>query len=184
MKRNISVFILLILLASSFKYRSMTRESALPVITAGAGFDSRPSPKAVTVSSWDAAVADLHKANVEMAKGNPAMFKSLWSRQDDVTIFEGAENVDSKGWKAVEASLSNTVATPPKDVTYTYEKVASQESATQGFLIQKEHYRFADGRKADLHVTVLFRKENNVWKIAHRQADSMTTDGKSDKTSK
>ncbi|PSL26781.1 nuclear transport factor 2 family protein [Dyadobacter jiangsuensis] len=183
MKRNISVFILLILLASSFKYRSMTRENTLPVITAG--YDSKQqSPKAIAVSSLDAAVADLHKANLEMAKGNPAFLKSLWSHQDDVTLFGGAENLDSKGWKAVEASLNNTGSVPAKDVTYTYEEVASQEGSTQGYLIQKEHYRFADGRKADLHVTVLFRKENNVWKIAHRQADSFPTDVKSDKTSK
>lgn len=182
MKRNISVFILLILLASSFKYRSMTRENSQPVITAGYG--SKQSPKSVVASSLDAAFADLHKANLEMAKGNPAFFKSLWSHQDDVTIFGGAENADCKGWKAVEASLNNAGSIPAKDVAYTFEKVASQEGATQGYLIQKEHYRFADGRKADLHVTVLFRKENNVWKIAHRHADSIPTEVKSDKTSK
>jgi hypothetical protein len=182
MKRNISVFILLILLASSFKYRSMTRENAQPVITAG--YDSKQSPKAVAVSSLDAAVADLHKANLEMAKGNPAFFKSLWSHRDDVTIFGGAENADSKGWKAVEASLNHAGAIPAGDVSYTYEKVASQEGTTQGYLIQKEHYRFADGRKADLHVTILFRKENNAWKIAHRHTDAIASDVKSDKTSK
>ncbi|SDE21374.1 SnoaL-like domain-containing protein [Dyadobacter soli] len=184
MKRNISVFILLILLASSFKYRSMTRENTLPVITAGNGSDSKQSPKAVAVSSLDAAVADLHKANLEMAKGNPAFFKSLWSQKDDVTAFGGSANMDSKGWKAVEASLNNTGIAPAKDVAYTYEKIASQEGATQGYLIQKEHYRFADGRKADLHVTVLFRKENNVWKIAHRNVDPIATDTKSDNSSK
>ena len=182
MKRNISVFILLILLASSFKYRSMTRENNLPVITAGYG--SKQSPKTVALSSLDAAVADLQKANLEMAKGNPALFKSLWSHQDDVTIFGGAENMDSQGWKAVEASLNHAGTVPARDVTYTYEKVAGQEGSTQGYLIQKEHYRFADGRKADLHVTVLFRKENNVWKIAHRHADPIATDAKSDKTAK
>jgi hypothetical protein len=181
MKRNISVFILLILLASSFKYRTMTRENNQPVITAG--FGSTQSPKSVVTSSLDAAVADLHKANLEMAKGNPAFLKSLWSHQDDVTFFGGVENADSKGWKAVEASLNSAGTIPAKDAAYTFEKVASQESAAQGYLIQKEHYRFADGRKADLHVTVLFRKENNVWKIAHRHADSVPTEVKSDKTS-
>ncbi|WP_426291735.1 nuclear transport factor 2 family protein [Dyadobacter endophyticus] len=182
MKRNISVFILLILLASSFKYRTMTRENTQPVITAGYG--SKHSPKAVATFSLDAAVADLQKANLEMAKGNPAFFKTLWSHQDDVTIFGGVENADSKGWNAVEACLNNAGSIPAKDVAYTFEKVASQESATQGYLIQKEHYRFADGRKVDLHVTVLFRKENNVWKIAHRQADPIASNAKSDKTSK
>ncbi|OJV20338.1 MAG: hypothetical protein BGO21_13335 [Dyadobacter sp. 50-39] len=184
MKRNISVFILLILLASSFKYRSMTRQNAQPVITAGYDSKSTQAPKGLAVSSLDAAVADLQKANLEMAKGNPALFKSLWSRQDDVTIFDGAENMDSQGWKAVEASLNHAVSAPSKGVTYTYEKVASQEGAAQGYLIQKEHYRFADGRVADLHVTLLFRKENNVWKIAHRHADPIAADAKSDKTSK
>lgn len=182
MKRNTSVFILLILLASSFKYRTMTRENAEPVITAGYG--NQHTPKGVVAPSLDAAVADLHKANLEMAKGNPAFFKSLWSHHDDVTIFGGVKNADSKGWKAVEASLDDIGSIPAKDVTYTFEKVASQEGTAQSYLIQKEHYRFADGRKADLHVTVLFRKENNVWKIVHRHADAISTDVKSDKTSK
>ncbi|WP_353717830.1 nuclear transport factor 2 family protein [Dyadobacter sp. 676] len=182
MKRNISVFILLILLASSFKYRTKTRETTQPVITAG--YDSPAHRKGAVKSSLDAAVADLQKANLEMAKGNPEFFKTLWSRQDDVTIFGGAENTDSKGWKAVEASLNNVSKVPAQDVVYTYEKIASQEGVAQGYLIQKEHYRFADGRNADLHVTVLFRKENNVWKIIHRHADPITTVVKSDKTVK
>lgn len=182
MKRNISVFILLILLASSFKYRTKTRETAQPPVTAG--FSTKSPAKGITKTSMDAAIADLQKANLEMAKGNPALFKSLWSHQDDVTIFGGAANADSKGWKAVEASLNNEGLATGKDVTYTYEKVASEEGAAQGYLIQKEHYRFADGRKADLHVTVLYRKENNVWKIAHRHANPIATEAKSDKTSK
>ncbi|GGN00607.1 hypothetical protein GCM10010967_38530 [Dyadobacter beijingensis] len=182
MKRNISVFILLILLASSFKYRTKTRETSQPVITAG--YDSPVSRKHALKPTLDAAIADLQKANQEMAKGNPAFLKTLWSHEDDVTIFGGVENTDSKGWKAVEASLNTAGQTSVQDVVYTYEKVASQEGPMQGYLIQKEHYRFADGRKADLHVTVLFRKENNVWKIAHRQADPITLVAKSDKTVK
>lgn len=181
MKRNISVFILLILLASSFKYRTMTRAVTQPVVTAGyTGQVARQASQ----PSLDAVVADLQKANHEMAKGNPELLKSLWSRQDDVTSFGGVENADSKGWNAVEASLSHAGRIPAQDVDYTYEKIASQAGATQGYLIQKEHYRFADGRQADLHVTVLFRKENNVWKIAHRHADPITSGTKSDKSAK
>lgn len=181
MKRNISVFILLILLASSFKYRTKTRETAQPVITAG--YDSQHSTNDKSVSSLDAAIADLQKANREMAKGNTALFKSLWSHQDDVTAFGEKDNSDSKGWKAVEASL-NASTVVAKDVVYTFENLAKQESSDQGYLIQKEHYRFSDGRKADLHVTVLFRKENNVWKITHRHAEPIAAQEKSDKTSK
>ncbi|MCF0070340.1 nuclear transport factor 2 family protein [Dyadobacter sp. CY261] len=182
MKRNISVFILLILLASSFKYRTKTRAITQPVITAG--YDSPAYPKGAVKSSMDAAVADLQKANHELAKGNPALFKSLWSHRDDVTIFGGVGNADSKGWSAVEASLNNAGHVPAQEVVYTFEKIASQEELTQGYLIQKEHYRFADGRRADLHVTILFRKENNVWKIAHRHADPIASVAKSDKTAK
>lgn len=181
MKRNISVFILLILLASSFKYRTKTRETAQPVITAG--YDNPLPYNGNAVSSLDAAIADLQKANREMAKGNAALFKSLWSHQDDVTAFGGKDNSDSKGWKAVEASL-NAGAVPAKDVVYTFENLARQEGTDQGYLIQKEHYRFSDGRKADLHVTVLFRKENNIWKITHRHADPIDEVEKSDKTAK
>lgn len=182
MKRNISVFILLILLASSFKYRTKTRETNQPIITAG--YNNPAQHQGAAKSSLDAAIADVQKANGEMAKGNPAFYKSLWSHADDVTIFSGAENADSKGWNAVEASLNAASQIPSTDVVYTYEKIASQEGVNQGYLIQKEHYRFADGRKADLHVTLLFRKENNVWKIVHRHADPIAVNGKSDKTAK
>jgi ketosteroid isomerase-like protein len=181
MKRNISVFILLILLASSFKYRTKTRQTTQPLITAGYNHNN-PAP-VNPVSSFDAAVADLQKANREMAKGNPDLFKSLWSHQDDVTSF-GTGNTDSKGWKAVEATLSVIENPNPGAVAYTFEKISSEESATQGYLLQKEHYRFPDGRKADLYVTVLFRKENNTWKIVHRHADHISPAEQSDKTSK
>lgn len=182
MKRNISVFILLILLASSFKYRTKTRAaSSAPVITAGYGSQAQQHRKP---SSFDAAIADIQKANREMAKGDPALFKSLWSHEDDVTIFGGIPTSDSKGWKAVEASLNSAGQLHAKDVVYTYEQIARQEGITQGYLIQREHYNFSDGRTADLHVTVLLRKENNAWKIAHRHADPIPAERKSDKTSK
>lgn len=171
MKRNISVFILLILLASSFKYRTKTKHPTQPLITAGFNHSS-PAP-INPVSSFDAAIADLQKANREMAKGNPVLFRSLWSNQDDVTSF-GVAQIDSKEWKAVEAG----------NVAYTFEKIASEEGADQGYLLQKEHYRFPDGSKVDLNVTLLFRKENNTWKIVHRHADHITLAEQSDKTSK
>lgn len=181
MKRNISVFILLILLASSFKYRTKTRQTTQPLITAGFNH-SNPAP-INPVSSFDAAIADLQKANREMAKGNPALFKSLWSHQDDVTSF-GVGNMDLKGWKAVEANLAVASSASPGAVTYTFEKIASEEGADQGYLLQKEHYRFPDGRRVDLNVTLLFRKENNSWKIIHRHADHILPEDQSDKTSK
>jgi hypothetical protein len=49
MKRNISVFILLILLASSFKYRTKAREVNQNVITAG--YSSTASQKSFPVES-------------------------------------------------------------------------------------------------------------------------------------
>jgi ketosteroid isomerase-like protein len=182
MKRNISVFILLILLASSFKYRTKAREVNQNVITAG--YSSTASQKSFPVESFNSAIEKLQQANSELSKGNPDLAKSMWSHKEDVTIFDEKAVGEIKGWQAVEATLNATSKQLSKESTYTFEKIASHEAGDQGYLLQKEHYKLANGRVIDLHVTVLFRKEANSWKIIHRQSDLSALARESDKSSK
>ncbi|MCF0050050.1 nuclear transport factor 2 family protein [Dyadobacter sp. LJ53] len=170
MKRNISVFILLILLASSFKYRSKTREVNSPATPAKESFVSNVN---LPITTFDETVVIMQQGNREFAQGNTENYKSLWSRSEDVTNFCGLNSEESKGWKEVEASLDVFSKKITGKKSYTLEKIASHAGPDQGYVLQKEHYTLANGQNLDLHVTIVFRRENKQWKIVHRHSDEL-----------
>jgi ketosteroid isomerase-like protein len=182
MKRNISVFILLILLASSFKYRTKARESSQPFLPDR--LRNMVPTKAAEENTFESTIARMQQANLEMANGNPELFKSLWLQNDEVTIFGENSNSELKGWKTISASLDSMVKPVSGENSYTFEKIASDQGDSQAYLLQKEHYKLANGQTKNLQVTVVFRKENNEWKIVHRHADSISIEKKSDKPTK
>jgi hypothetical protein len=172
MNRNISVFILLILIASSFKYRTKAREQVLPLHPISLGTISKVSLQPET--SFEQTVAKLHQANQQFAQGQPSAYKSLWSRTDDVTNFCGLNGQESKGWESVEKSLDALNEKIAGNRLFSVEKIASNAGSEQGYVLQKEHYTLPDGHKLDLHVTMVFRYQNNAWKIVHRHSDELT----------
>jgi hypothetical protein len=182
MKKNISVFILLILLASSFKYRSKAKEFNQPVITAG--YDGNVETTEKNIQPLDTVVTLMQQANLEKANGNAEAIKSLWSHTDHVTIFDGRGNQEFKGWKAVRAELEKVNTATSKNYTYTFDKIASHQSNDQACVLQKEHYLSKTGKALNLHATIVFRKENNAWKIVHRQENILSSNPKSDESFK
>jgi hypothetical protein len=169
MKRNVYVFILLILLASSFKYRTKARETMNDVLPAE---HSDPAQRKADEASFDAFVVNMHRANEAFSKGNPALIKSLWSRKSDVTLF--TEN-GVKGWDAVNTVLDLSSKEVPAGSVYSYEKISSQVGTETAYLLQTEHYLLPNGKAIDLQVTLILCKEAGSWKIAHRQASTIKT---------
>ena len=170
MKRNISVFILLILLASSFKYRSKTREAvSLP----DTGTEKLVSNVHLKAPAFDETVLKMQQGSREFAQGNASTYKSLWSHEEEVTNFCGRNSQEYKGWQDVEKSIDAFGKKIADKKAYRIEKIASHANPEQGYLLQKEHYVLANGQNLDLHVTLVFRRENNQWKIVHRQSDEL-----------
>ena len=170
MNRKVTVFILLILVASSFKYRTKAVEAKLaprPVTQSAAVLKQKAS------TTFETTIDKMQEANREFSKGNPEVLKSLWSRRDDVTIFGGFGGVEEKGWKSVEPRLDWASKKMPAGSTYTFENISSYVGADTGYLLQAEHYQPAKGKAIDLRVTILFRKEADGWKIVHRHADNL-----------
>ena len=173
MNRNIAVFILLILIASSFKYRTKTREQVLPLNPINLRTVSNAGSHSKT--SFNEAVAKLQQGNQEFAEGQPSTYKSLWSHSDEVTNFCGLNGQESKGWEAVEKSLDAFNKRIAGKNVFNVEKISSNAGAEQGYVLQKEHYILPDGKSLDLHVTIVFRRESDGWKIVHRHSDELTT---------
>ena len=182
MKKNISVFILLILLASSFKYRSKAKEFNQPLITAG--YDSNAIATETKIQPLDEVVNQMQQANLDKVNGNSEAIKSLWSHTDNVTIFDGRDNQEFKGWKEVQTELEKIDTGSHKNYTYTFEKIASHQSDDQACVLQKEHYLLKNGKTVNLYATIVFRKENNAWKIVHRQENVLSPEHKSDESFK
>ncbi|TDE16583.1 nuclear transport factor 2 family protein [Dyadobacter psychrotolerans] len=171
MNRKISVFILLILLASSFKYRAKTVEAdASPVLSK---VTKVSASELSSPGDFDAVVNKMQEANRQFSQGNPQLFKLLWSHSEDVTIFDGSSNQQLTGWELVEPRLDLVSEQMQGDNnSYTFAKIASKAGPDMGYLVQTEHYKI-NSNVIDLRVTTLFRKENGVWKIIHRQADDL-----------
>lgn len=174
MNRKISVFILLILVATSFKYRSKSAESK--VIT-GALKDSLvriPQSSDSNVNKdFESFLSKLQAANEQFAKGDPSPFKALWSQEADITALGKLDQKQLKGWTAVEASLNDDGKILGTGTAYSFENIMTQVGVDLACVIQTEHYQPAHGKNVDLRVTILFRKEADGWKIVHRHAENM-----------
>ena len=175
MNRKVTVFIILILLASSFKYRTKSAEAKLTPSTDKGIVPKKPAPSTAVDGNKDfeEVVASLQKANQEFASGDPAPFKALWSRQSDVSVLDKSDAIKTVGWKAVEAKLNSESKTMRIGNEYSFENINTQLGSDLACVLQKEHYIRPNGRAIDLRVTVLFRKEADGWKIVHRHAENL-----------
>ena len=174
MKNNIAVFILIILVASSFKYRSKTIGSAKPAPSENIALEVLSLPESEPKAEFESLITKMQDANRELAQGSPGKMKELWSRTDDVTIFCGSSGVELKGWKAVEERLDWQCSQVPNSSDYSFERVSSQVGENYGSLQQTEHYKSLDGKTIDLGVTLLFKKEASGWRIVHRHAENLS----------
>jgi ketosteroid isomerase-like protein len=143
--------------------------SALPV----------PSRAAAPNDDFQAMLAKMDAAQLELQNGKPEAFKALWSHADDVTLSGGFGGVVEKGWEQISRRL-DWVGAQFSNGTNTRERVVANASGDLGYIVQMEHLRFrVPGQEKestrDYRVTMIFRREKDGWRIVHRQADSQTT---------
>ena len=130
-------------------------------------------------SSFDAMLAKVEAAQVQLLNGRAEAFKALWSHADDVTLSGGLGGVIAKGWAQVSERL-DWVATQYGEGTRTHQEVVRNVGQDLAYVVGRETIRFknpADGRAAvhELRVTQVFRRERGRWRIVHRHADSQAT---------
>ena len=128
-------------------------------------------------SEWTAFIRSLEVAEQEFIQGRPAGFQALWSRGDDITLCGGFGGVEH-GWQNVISRLA-WVSTKYADGSRTREEVTSVVGVDFAYLVQTEviHARIAgqaDFSIQELRATMIFRREQEGWRIVHRHADSQT----------
>jgi ketosteroid isomerase-like protein len=174
MKNNIAVFILIILVTSSFKYRSKTSGNLVPSQARQEGIELLPDIEEESRGAFEDVLTKMQQANVALANGNTEEIKKLWSRDDEVTIFCGAHGAQVKGWDAVETRLDWLCNQITPGSKYTFERISTQAGESFGSLQQTEHYISMDGTQVNLGVTILFKREADGWKIVHRHAENLS----------
>jgi ketosteroid isomerase-like protein len=146
---------------------------------AGSGRTGAQSPAttaAISTPSFDAVIAEVEAAQVQLVNGRPGAFKALWSHRDDVTLVGGLGGAVAKGWTEVSERL-DWVATQYVDGARTHQEVARYVGQDLAYVVLRETIRFKrpGDRKAmiqELRVTQIFRREGGRWCIVHRHADS------------
>jgi len=127
-------------------------------------------------AEFEAMLAKVDAAQLELQNGKADAFKALWSHADDITLSGGFGGTVEKGWDAISKRI-DWVASQFSGGTHTHERVVANANGDLGYVVQLEHLRFkapADGKEMsrDYRVTMIFRREADGWRLIHRQADA------------
>ena len=128
---------------------------------------------------FDSAVESYQRALDVFLKGDPDPVVEHFSRRDDVTLANplgpprlGRADVQP----AIEQASANF-----EDGFMRFEEISRYATDDLGYVIWIERGEVrlvgsADMAPSSLSVTMIFRREGDAWKVAHRHADPITSD--------
>lgn len=128
-------------------------------------------------ASVEAAIARLHRAMADVANGDVAAIKALYSHSADATSFYGWGGFEH-GWDGVAARW-DWAGRQFKGGRVSYQTIATVVSADMFLATEIETY--ADQRVAGVEgltgwsnrVTHVFRREDGEWRLVHRHANRL-----------
>ncbi len=129
-------------------------------------------------SGFDEAVEAFRIALDALLQGDANPVKKLWSRREDVTVanpFGPPHRGPSQVERAIEEAAGNYSGGSRR-----FEEVSRFSTPELGYVVQLEHTEaILPGRETaapfTLRVTMIFRREETGWKVAHRHADTVTS---------
>jgi len=132
----------------------------------------------VSEHDFDSAIAAYRDALQAFVSGDPKGVLSRFSEEDDVTLANplgpprrGPSDVRRAAEEAAANFQSGSVR---------FEEVSRYATPDLGYVVQFERVDArlvgSEGmRQMSLRVTMVFRREDEVWKVAHRHADPITS---------
>jgi ketosteroid isomerase-like protein len=116
----------------------------------------------------------LRAAEIALHEGDAGPRKELWSRTVPLTLL-GAE-VDRTGPEEVVATFDWVASRFTACQSLEYEILAAGASGDLAYLVTYEHITATVNGEAttySLRSTTVFRREDGVWRVAHRHGDSL-----------
>ena len=130
-------------------------------------------------NNYDLPMEEYRRAGLEITKGNPELYKSLWSRRDDVTLANPFGS-PVRGWEAVSARLDLAASNYRDGQDYEFENISTVVTRELAYTVEIERIRTRVGGSNDLtaiaiRATTVFRREDGTWKVTHRHGDPITS---------
>ena len=127
----------------------------------------------------DLPMEEYRRAGLEITRGNPEVYKSLWSRRDDVTL-ANPFGPPVRGWQAVSDRLDLAASKYRDGQDYEHENIATVITPELAYVVEIERIRTRVGGSDDMtgiaiRTTTVFRREDGEWKVTHRHGDSITS---------
>jgi ketosteroid isomerase-like protein len=132
----------------------------------------------VVAQQHDLPLKEYHRAGLEITNGNPDVYKTLYSRRDDVTL-ANPFGPPARGWSDVSATLDRAASNYHDGEVVGFENVSTVITPELAYTVEIESYRARVGGAAEMtpvvvRVTTVFRREDGAWKVMHRHADPIT----------
>jgi ketosteroid isomerase-like protein len=127
----------------------------------------------------DLPMEEYRRAGLEITRGNPNVYKALWSRQNDVTL-ANPFGPPVRGWDDVSARLDPAASNYRDGQDYRFENISTVLTPELAYTVEIERIRTRVGgadefTRIAIRATTVFRREDGEWKVTHRHGDPITT---------
>lgn len=141
--------------------------------------DSTAEDTSGSQGDFDGAVEAFRRALRTYVTGDPKPVMELLSRHDDVTLANPL-GPPRRGPAEVDQAAADGAAMLRHGSVRGFEEVARYNTTDLGYIVQIERTqaRLPGAEEVvpiALRVTMVFRREGDSWKIAHRHADPITS---------
>ncbi len=131
------------------------------------------------MSSFDDALNRFNMALNDYLNGDPGPATAVFSRHDDVTLCNPV-GPPCRGRADVERAATEPSSHLTRGRISGFDEVSRFVTADLGYVVRIERGQAHVDDSAEpvpyaLRVTMIFRREGETWKIAHRHADPITT---------
>jgi ketosteroid isomerase-like protein len=131
------------------------------------------------VDDVDELIEQYFRAQREFLKGNPETVMDLFSHREDVTL-ANPYGPPVRGWDEVAKSIEYGASLRREGTFLGWQIVAKYVSAELAYVVQIERAEAKIGAREDItplavRATMIFRPEEDTWKVVHRHADPITT---------
>lgn len=117
----------------------------------------------------------LHQAETALHNGDAAPRRALWSRNEPVSVLGAWRN--AYGQDEVDELFALLARSFSDCLSYTLEVQAYDVVGDMAYTAGLEHTSASvngQPRTYTLRATQVYRREDGVWKVAHRHADTVT----------